>query len=103
MSSLPLRVHALFGNDSAKQLGFILSAGSLRPLFTQERVARSAGDFLDGLLVGQRAAQDGPEAAGDADLWRQQAILGRGRWDADALRDSQPVLLCTAPPNTRSY
>ena len=25
--------------------------------------------------------------AGDAGPWRQQAILGRGRWDADALRD----------------
>jgi SRSO17 transposase len=27
------------------------------------------------------------EAAGDLGPWRQQAILGRGRWDADALRD----------------
>jgi SRSO17 transposase len=27
------------------------------------------------------------EAAGDRGPWRQQAILGRGRWDADALRD----------------
>ena len=27
------------------------------------------------------------EAAGDCGPWRQQAILGRGRWDADALRD----------------
>ena len=27
------------------------------------------------------------EAAGDAGPWRQQAILGRGRWGADALRD----------------
>jgi hypothetical protein len=27
------------------------------------------------------------EAAGDTGRWRQQAILGRGRWDADALRD----------------
>ncbi|GLR66747.1 hypothetical protein GCM10010909_14270 [Acidocella aquatica] len=27
------------------------------------------------------------EAAGDAGPWRQQALLGRGRWDADALRD----------------
>ena len=27
------------------------------------------------------------EAAGDAGPWRQQAILGRGRWDADALCD----------------
>jgi len=27
------------------------------------------------------------EAAGDSGPWRQQALLGRGRWDADALRD----------------
>ncbi len=27
------------------------------------------------------------EAAGDPGPWRQQAILGRGQWDADALRD----------------
>jgi SRSO17 transposase len=27
------------------------------------------------------------EAVGDPGPWRQQAILGRGRWDADALRD----------------
>ena len=27
------------------------------------------------------------EAAGDPGPWRQQAILGRGRWDADALRE----------------
>jgi transposase len=27
------------------------------------------------------------EAAGDPGRWRQQAILGRGRWDADTLRD----------------
>ena len=30
---------------------------------------------------------EGAEAAGDTGPWRQQAILGRGRWDADALRD----------------
>lgn len=63
--------------------------GWIRPLFTQERVARSAGDFLDGLL-GNEPRKTGwmrAEAAGDAGPWRQQAILGRGRWDADALRD----------------
>ena len=27
------------------------------------------------------------EAAGDTGPWRQQAVLGRSRWDADALRD----------------
>jgi SRSO17 transposase len=61
----------------------------IRPLFTQERVAASASSFLDGLL-GSEPRKTGwmrAEAAGDPGPWRQQAILGRGRWDADALRD----------------
>src|SRR4051794_4300143 len=61
----------------------------MRPLFTQERVAASASLFLDGLL-GSEPRKTGwmrAEAAGDPGPWRQQAILGRGRWDADALRD----------------
>src|SRR5665213_1864421 len=61
----------------------------MRPLFTQERVARSAGLFLDGLLGAERRKTGWmrAEAAGDVGPWRQQAILGRGRWDGDALRD----------------
>jgi SRSO17 transposase len=61
----------------------------IRPLFTQERVAASAGLFVDG-LVGAERRKTGwmrAEAAGDPGPWRQQAILGRGRWDGDALRD----------------
>ena len=61
----------------------------IRPLFSQERVAVSAGKFLDGLL-GNEPRKTGwmrAEAAGDSGPWRQQAILGRGWWDADALRD----------------
>ncbi len=59
------------------------------PLFCQKRVAASAGQFLDGLL-GSEPRKTGwmrAEAAGDPGPWRQQALLGRGRWDADALRD----------------
>jgi len=61
----------------------------MRPLFTQTRVAASAGLFLDGLLGDERRKTGWmrAEAAGDPGPWRQQAILGRGRWDADALRD----------------
>jgi SRSO17 transposase len=61
----------------------------IRPLFAQERVAASAGMFLDGLLgdEGRKTGWMRAEAAGDSGPWRQQAILGRGRWDADALRD----------------
>lgn len=61
----------------------------MRPLFTQERVAASAGLFLDGLL-GEERRKTGwmrAEAAGDPGPWRQQAILGRGRWSAEDLRD----------------
>jgi SRSO17 transposase len=61
----------------------------LRPLFTQQRVAASASLFLDGVL-GAEPRKTGwmrAEAAGDPGPWRQQAILGRGHWDADALRD----------------
>src|ERR1700752_3256917 len=61
----------------------------IRPLFTQDRVAASAGDFLD-VLLGNEPRKTGwmrAEAAGDPGPWRQQALLGRGRWDADALRD----------------
>ena len=61
----------------------------IRPLFTQERVAASAGLFLNGLLGPERRKTGWmrAEAAGDPGPWRQQAILGRGRWEADALRD----------------
>ena len=58
-------------------------------MFTQKRVAASAGLFLDGLLGPERRKTGWlrAEAAGDPGPWRQQAILGRGRWDADTLRD----------------
>ncbi len=61
----------------------------MRPLFKQERMAVSAGLFLDGLL-GEERRKTGwmrAEAAGDPGPWRQQSVLGRGQWDADALRD----------------
>src|SRR5215207_5830629 len=75
----------------------------MRPLFTQERVAASAGLFLDGLL-GEERRKTGwmrAEAAGDPGPWRQQAILGRGRWDAEALRDivREYVVETLAEPN----
>jgi SRSO17 transposase len=62
----------------------------LRPLFRQERVAASAWKFLDGLLGNEprKTSWMRAEAAGDPGPWRQQAILGRGRWDADGLRDT---------------
>ena len=63
--------------------------GRMRPLFTLKRVAASAGQFLDGLLSNEprKTGWMRAEAAGDDGPWRQQAILGRGNWNADALRD----------------
>ena len=61
----------------------------MRGLFAQERSAVNAGLFLDGLL-GEERRKTGwmrAEAAGDPGPWRQQALLGRDRWEADALRD----------------
>ena len=61
----------------------------LRGLFAQERAAVNAGLFLDGLLSDERRKTGWmrAEAAGDPGPWRQQALLGRDRWEADALRD----------------
>jgi SRSO17 transposase len=61
----------------------------IRPLFLQERMAQSAGLFLDALLGPERRKTGWmrAEAAGDPGPWRQQALLGRAQWDADALRD----------------
>src|SRR5205814_3196742 len=61
----------------------------IRPLFVQERAALNAGLFVDGLLGDERRKTGWmrAEAAVDPGPWRQQAVLGRDRWDADALRD----------------
>src|ERR687893_531704 len=61
----------------------------LQPLFRHTSVAASAAAFLDGLLGPERRKTGWmrAEAAGDAGPWRQQAVLGRSHWDADALRD----------------
>jgi len=61
----------------------------MRGLFAQERSAVNAELFLDGLLGDERRKTGWmrAEAAGDPGPWRQQALLGRDRWQADALRD----------------
>src|ERR687889_1080026 len=61
----------------------------LTSLFAHPSVATSAAAFLDGLLGPERRKTGWmrAEAAGDPGPWRQQAVLGRSRWGADALRD----------------
>ena len=77
----------------------------LRPLFTQERVAASAGLFLDGLLgaEGRKTGWMRAEAAGDSGPWRQQAILGRGRWNADELGTSYGIMRLKSLPIPMRY
>jgi SRSO17 transposase len=66
----------------------------LRPLFAQTSTAQSAALFLDGLLGSERRKTGWmrAEAAGDKGPWRQQSVLGRAQWDADALRASRTSL-----------
>lgn len=61
----------------------------LHGLFTRSSVAASAAAFLDPLLGPERRKTGWMRAAaaGDVGPWRQQAVLGRSQWDADALRD----------------
>src|SRR5262249_20572309 len=61
----------------------------IRPLFTQERVAASAGEVFDGLLGGgpRERGWVRAEGGGDPGPRGQQGVLGRGGGDADALRD----------------
>ena len=61
----------------------------LKSQFAHPSVAASAAAFLDGVLGPERRKTGWmrAEAAGDPGPWRQQAVLGRSHWDADALRD----------------
>jgi SRSO17 transposase len=61
----------------------------LKSLFAHPSVAASAAAFLDGVLGPERRKTGWmrAEAAGDSGPWRQQAVLGRSHWEADALRD----------------
>jgi SRSO17 transposase len=62
---------------------------NLKALFAHPSIAASAAAFLDGVLGPERRKTGWmrAEAAGDPGPWRQQAVLGRSHWDADALRD----------------
>jgi SRSO17 transposase len=62
---------------------------NLKSLFAHPSIAASAAAFLDGVLGSERRKTGWmrAEAAGDPGPWRQQAVLGRSHWDADALRD----------------
>ena len=58
-------------------------------VFGRRELKESAGYFLDGLLSGieRKTGWLMAEQAGLERPWRIQALLGRSRWEADALRD----------------
>ena len=55
----------------------------------RRQLRETGGAFLDGLLSGieRKTGWMMAEQAGLARPWRMQGLLGRNRWDADALRD----------------
>ena len=59
------------------------------PVFGRAEVRATAGAFLDGLLSGvtRKTGWLLAEQAGLERPYRMQSLLGRSRWDADALRD----------------
>src|SRR4051794_41254072 len=61
----------------------------LGSVFGRPEVRASAGAFIDGLLsgVGRKTGWLLAEQAGLGRPYRMQSLLGRSRWDADALRD----------------
>src|SRR3954463_63144 len=70
-------------------------------------VVASAAAFLDTLLGAERRKTGWmrAEAAGDTGPWRQQAVLGRSHWDADALCATlcATMLLRRWPRRTRCW
>ncbi len=81
-----------FDRDDAGTVGVVAAGCEASDATAVHASARGAvgGEFPRQVCLaksGARPAGCGREAAGDPGPWRQQAILGRGRWDADALRD----------------
>jgi SRSO17 transposase len=61
----------------------------LLPVFGRREVRETSGAFLDGLLSGiaRKTGWQMAEQAGHSRPWRMQMLLGRTKWDADALGD----------------
>ena len=61
----------------------------LGPVFGRRELRETGSAFLDGLLSGiaRKTGWMLSEHAGFERPWRIQGLLGRNRWDADALRD----------------
>ena len=80
-----------FDRDDAGAVG-VVAAGceAADASVVHARASGAIGRTISRRLLGDEPRKTGwmrAEAAGDPGPWRQQAMLGRGRWDADALRD----------------
>src|ERR1700746_103435 len=58
-------------------------------VFWRRESREAAWKYLDGLLSGieRKTGWQLAERAGEDHPWRGQGVLGRDRWDADAMRD----------------
>ena len=64
--------------------------GRISPVFRRRELKETAGAFVDGLLSGieRKTGWLLAERAGLERPYRMQSVLGRSRWDAEALRDT---------------
>jgi SRSO17 transposase len=62
----------------------------LAPAFRRRELKETGSAFLDGLLSGveRKTGWLMAEQAGATRPYRMQSLLGRSRWDADALKDA---------------
>ncbi len=62
----------------------------LAPIFRRREVKETSGAFIDGLLSGieRKTGWMMAEQAGLERPWRMQGLLGRSKWDEEALRDA---------------
>ena len=84
-----MNVAAWSGSLLAWENELSLLKARLGPVFGRRELREAGGAFLDGLLSGiaRKTGWMMSEQAGFARPWRIQGLLGRNRWDADALRD----------------
>ncbi len=75
----------------------------LSPVFGRAETRASAGAFIDGLLSGatRKTGWQLAEQAGFSRPYRMQSLLGRGSWNAEALRDTvrEEVISTLGDPN----
>src|SRR4051812_23353444 len=87
------------GSLVASERELVALKGRIGLVFGRAETRETARAFLDGLLsgVGRKTGWLLAEQAGLARPYRMQSLLGRSRWDADALRDCIRADVIEAP------